>query len=353
MTEETAQAAGEALPAAPVASAPNLDEGGLTAEQAYEAYKNRNSPAASADTATAGTESAEADAAPEGTTVEDQVAEPENPAIEPPKSWSKDAHERWSKLDRETQEFLASRDSEDQKAIKRSFNEAAEQRKAVEAELVQAKEVRKQYESQLPVLMQTLQDAYQVNFADIKTMDDVVKLQAEDPFRFQAWQVHQMRLQAVKAETDKAETQKAQERQSKRAAYEAEQNKILVDLVPDMADSKKSVEMREQAVKMLTEDLGMKIEQLQRWNADGIGHEILSHAGIQKLIADRLTFKEIKAAPAKAIPKPVPTVQRPGVGRAPGAASADAIAATRNKLSGTGSVEDAYALYQAKKARAR
>jgi hypothetical protein len=49
--------------------------------------------------------------------------------------------------------------------------------------------------------MQELQSAQQNAFADIKTMDDVVKLQAEDPFRFQAWQVQQMRLQAAKAET--------------------------------------------------------------------------------------------------------------------------------------------------------
>jgi hypothetical protein len=86
---------------------------------------------------------------------------------------------------------------------------------------------------------------------------------------------------------------------------------------------------------------------------DDTGHEILSNAGIQKLIADGLKFREIKAAPPKAIPKPVPSVQKPGVARAPGAASADAIQATRNKLNGTGSVEDAFALYQAKKARAR
>jgi hypothetical protein len=35
-------------------------------------------------------------------------------------------------------------------------------------------------------------------FSDIKTMDDVVRLQHEDPNRFQAWQVYQMRLQAAK-----------------------------------------------------------------------------------------------------------------------------------------------------------
>src|SRR5438105_4945226 len=70
---------------------------------------------------------ADAESPEKETAAEDQETEPEVPAIEPPRSWSKEAHERWSKLDRETQEFLAARDSEDQKAIKRSFNEAAEQ----------------------------------------------------------------------------------------------------------------------------------------------------------------------------------------------------------------------------------
>ena len=352
MTDQTS-AAPAASEAAPTVSAPNLDSGeSYTAEQAFEAYQKRNSPAPAAE-APAGTESAQADAAPEGTTAEDQGNEPDLPAIDPPKSWSKDAHERWSKLDRETQEFLASRDSEDQKAIKRNLQEAADARKAAEAERKSALETKQKYDSQLPMLMRELESVNQAQFSDIKSMEDVVRLQAEDPFRFQAWQVHQMRMQAVKLEADKAEEQKSQERQSKRAAYEAEQNKLLIDLVPEMADPKKSVEIREKAVAMLTDDLGLKIDQLQRWMADDTGHEILSNAGIQQMIADRLKFKELKAAPAKAIPAPVPTVQKPGVGRAPGAASADAIQATRQKLNSTGSIEDAYALYQARKSRAR
>jgi hypothetical protein len=284
---------------------------------------------------------------------EDKEVEPAKPAIDPPKSWTKDLHDHWNTLDPVLQERIVARDREDQAAIKRAFNEAADARKAVEAELAQAKEARQKYDSQLPALMKELESVNQAQFSDIKSMEDVVKLQSEDPFRFQAWQVHQMRLQAAKQEADIADQRKSQERQSKRAAYEAEQNKLLVDLVPEMADPKKSIEIREQAVAMLTGDLGLKMDQLQRWMADDTGHEILSNAGIQKLIADRLKFNEIKAAPAKAIPKPVPSVQKPGVGRAPGAASADAIQATRNKLSSTGSAEDAYALYQAKKARAR
>lgn len=37
------------------------------------------------------------------------------------------------------------------------------------------------------------------NFADIKTTDDIVKMQIEDPARFQAWQVHKMRSEKTKA----------------------------------------------------------------------------------------------------------------------------------------------------------
>jgi hypothetical protein len=193
---------------------------------------------------------------------EDKEVEPAKPAIDPPKSWTKDLHDHWNTLDPVLQERIVARDREDQAAIKRAFNEAADARKAVEAELAQAKEARQKYDSQLPALMKELESVNQAQFSDIKSMEDVVKLQSEDPFRFQAWQVHQMRLQAAKQEADIADQRKSQERQSKRAAYEAEQNKLLVDLVPEMADPKKSIEIREQAVAMLTGDLGLKMDQL-------------------------------------------------------------------------------------------
>jgi hypothetical protein len=272
LTEE-ANAAPAAAEAAPVVHAPNLD-GGITAEEAFAAYQSkRNSPAESADTATAGTESAvEADAAPpeEATSEVAEVVEPEEtlPLIERPRSWTKD-------------------------------------------------------------------------------------VQVNDPFRFQEYQLYVWEQQAEQQDLREAESRKTQERQSKRAGYEAEQNKLLVELVPEMADPDKANDLRNRAIAMLTDDLGLKNDQLSRWMNDDTGHEILSNAGIQKLIADGLKFREIKAAPLKAIPKPIPHVQKPGAARAPGAAAADAIQATRNKLNGTGSVEDAFALYQAKKARAR
>lgn len=354
MTEQT-NAAPAASEAAPVVAAPNLVGGeSLTPEQAFEAYQNkRNPPAESASDATAGKESAQADAAPEGTTAEDHEAEPEVPAIDPPKSWSKDAHERWSKLDRETQEYLAARDSEDQKAIKRALNEAADERKATKAEREAVEQEKKAYQAKLPALMQALQDAQAGAYADIKTVDDVSRLAQEDPFRYLQWQAHQTKLQAVHAELQKAEGEKRSATRAELDAYQNEHDKQFLEFAPELADPKTKAEITDKAVKALVDDLGFKRSELEEFASDPRTAKLLFHSAFQKLVYNHLKFSDLRAAPPKAIPKPVPTVQKPGVGRAPGAASADAIQATRNKLNSTGSLEDAFALYQAKKARAR
>ena len=274
------------------------------------------------------------------------------PPIERPRSWAKELDEEWASYPREAQERIAKREQERDTAIRRSQNEAAEARKAAEAVQQAAEQARKDYEAKLPALMRELDSVNQATFADIKTMDDVVKLQAEDPFRFQAWQVHQMRLQAANQESARIEAVKAQERQARRANYEAEQHKVLVELVPEMDNPKSAAELRERAVKMLTDDLGLKNDQLTRWFADDTGYEILQNAGIQKLIADGLKYRDLLNAPKAVAAKPVPPVQKPGnASRQSGDAT---IQALENRLNKTGSLDDAFALYEAReRARSR
>src|SRR5207253_30754 len=98
------------------------------------------------------------------------------------------------------------------------------------------------------------EDTLQAEFGEIQTMADVRKLQAEDPFRFQQWQLRQMELASAQQERQANEQKALTDRQQKRAQYEQEQSKLLAEMVPEMADPKKSVEMRENAVKMLVED---------------------------------------------------------------------------------------------------
>ena len=366
MTTETAAPAGGELEPAPVVGLPNLFEASgddYSPEQAARDYEaKQNAPAESADDATAEKSEAKAeDAAPEGTTAEDAEGEPELPAIDPPKSWSKEAHERWSKLDRETQEFLAARDSEDQKAIKRSLQEAAEARKAAEAERLQAGELNKALAAKLPEMESAVQEYLSHKYPEFKTMDDVVQMarQADalaeaDPFtalklgnRVKAWEIDQQRIAHQLNAARVAAQNLAKEKQSEWTKFVHEESKAFADEVPEF--KAKEAEYSKKAGDVLRE-LGFTDEQLTKL-VSGEEKIALFDRRMQRLLFDRIRLSEIQAAPPKAIPKPVPAVQKPGVVAPRGAQAAENVQALRNKLSGSGSVEDAFALYQAKQRR--
>ena len=93
----------------------------------------------------------------------------EPPSIEPPRSWTKEAKERWASLPRETQEYLAEREQERDREFRRSQNEAADKLKGLTAKEQAVEQARQQYEAALPLLFQTLQHQQAGEFADIKT----------------------------------------------------------------------------------------------------------------------------------------------------------------------------------------
>lgn len=277
---------------------------------------------------------ASADPQPEAPSEVTEAVEPEEtlPPIDPPRSWTQAEKERFQSLPRETQEYLHTREQERDREFRRGQNEVAEKLKAISAKEQAAEQARQQYEAKQAAYVQNLEDALQNEFADVKSISDVRKMQAEDPFRFQQWQLRQMELSAAQAEKQATEQRNAQEQQSKRAAYEAEQNKLLVELVPEMADPNKATDLRQRAVKMLNDDLGLSNDTLGRWMQSDVGHEILSNAGIQKLIADGLRYQDIKSAP-KAVPQALPPVQRPGVSKPAQNSNAGRIQALEKQLS--------------------
>ncbi len=313
-----------------VISAPEGTPESLTVEEATAAMlaslkkPEKQPPAESAETATADPELAdEANTAPDqGTTDEDQ-------------------------LDPDTQKFLADRDSEDQKAIKRALNEAADIRKASEAERTKAEQARQQYLSKLPSVDDIQRMVNNGPFSDIHNQDDESALLKSDPFRYLELKDYQAKMSRIAFEVREAEQGKAQEKQSKRANYEAQENARLIELVPEMANPKTASELRERAITMLTDDLGLKTDLLTRWMADDTGHEILSNAGIQKLIADGLKYRDIKSAPKAVVKADLPPVQRPGTAQPKGATDSARIQALRATFDRTGSLDDAFALRQA------
>ncbi|WP_198164356.1 hypothetical protein, partial [Bradyrhizobium jicamae] len=222
-------------------------------------------PAESAEDATAEEELSDEDngAPPVEATAEDQETDPAaKPPLELPRSWTKDRAEHWAKLDPGTQEFLLEQDRKASEAIRRSQNELAEERNAVKAQREAAEKARQHYEAQLPVLMRELESNLQQSFGDIKTMDDVVRLQSEDPFRFQAWQVHQMRLQTAKSETDRVAKENETAQQNRWIEHVQSENAKAVEFIPDLADKDKAEKLTLRVARELLPDLGFKESEL-------------------------------------------------------------------------------------------
>jgi hypothetical protein len=279
-------------------------------------------------------------------------AEPaEVPPIEPPRSWTKEAKERWQSLPRETQEYLAEREQERDREVRRSQNETAEKLKGLTAKEQAVEQARQEYEAKLPAVMQALQDANAAHFSDIKTMDDVKRMAAEDPFRKIQWDAHQQALQAANWELQQAETRKAQEKQTKWTEFVQKENNLFVDKVPE-ADRPKLQEFMKNAPAFL-EDHGFTQQDLNDLASGKERVAVYDHR-FQSLILDAMKYRDAQKARTVATAKPVPPVQRPGVARPQGAGQSEALQALATKFERTGSLKDAAALRIAQtKAQAR
>lgn len=268
-----------------------------------------------------------------------QEAEPAaEPPIERPRSWTKDVDDVWQTLPRALQEKVAAREQEREREIRRSQNEAAEKSKAIQAEIAKAEQARKEYEAKLPALMETLRR--QSEFADIRSMDDVKKLQLEDPFRFQQWQIYQMDAQAAEQELQQAKAREATERQTKWTSHVQEENAKFAELVPEFADPVKAEKLTKSAVELL-HDKGFSDENLSAFASGQERLSIYDHR-LQSILFDALKYREAQKAKPVALPKPVPQVQRPGV--APPKSEGTAIQALSKQHERTGSVRDLGAL---------
>ena len=280
---------------------------------------------------------------------EPEAADPEAeelPPIEPPRSWTKDEQERFKSYPRELQAYLSEREQQRDRELRRSQNEAAEHRKAIEAELAKVDQARKEYEAKLPAIMQALQDAQAGAFADIKTVDDVQRLAAEDPFRYLQWQAHQQKLQAVAYEQEQAGKRQQQEHLASWTKFQNDENAKAAELHPELADPEKAKHLREGVVELFR-DKGFTDNDLNSMAA-GATYSPFDHRW-QSILVDALKYREAQKAKPVAVAKPVPPVQRPGVAPPRGAAKTENLQALSAKLDRSGSVDDALELLAARR----
>lgn len=296
----------------------------------------------------------EPDAQPEAAdpVASDHAPDPaDEPSVEPPRSWTKEAKERWQSLPRETQEYLATREQERDREVRRGQNEAAENRKAFEAERTAVTQARQQYEAALPALMQTLQSQQSGEFQDVQSMADVERLAAEDWPRFARFQAAQMKLQAVHAEVQASQSRQQEEYQHQWTAFASAQDKLFSERVPEFSDKAKASKLGDAAVNVLREVGFADRELAALWS--GQSSVSLRDHRVQLLILDGVRYRDAQKAAKAAVVKSLPPVQRPGVAQPRGAASEASIKALSQKVDERGSIKDVAALIAARRRAAR
>jgi len=305
--------------------------------------RNNESSAEGAETATADTQlSGEDNAAPERAPGENAENEPEEklPPVERPRSWSKDDDDDWNALPRARQEKIAANERAREADINQRINKAAETSKAAEAKVAQAEQARQAYEARQAAYTQALETALQSDFGDIRSLDDVRNLQANDPFRFQAWQVRQMELSAAQAEKQQVEGQKAQKHATEWAKFVQEESNAFADSTPEYKAKKADYDTKAAAV---LREIGFSDEELNRL-ASGEDKIPLFDRRIQQLLFDRIKLSEIKSAP-KAVAKPdLPPVVRPGTSKPAGSDQSEQVKDLTRKLNETGDIKFAQQL---------
>ncbi len=324
-------------------------------EQARESDPAVAVPAPAATPHESASAQVEADAAPPKTEVpgetESQAEPAEAPPIEPPRSWNKEAKERWQSLPRETQEYLAERERERERELRRGQNEAAEKLKGLTAKEQAADQARQQYESALPLLLDNLQSAMQGEFSDIKTMADVQKMAAEDWPRYVRWDAQQKQVAAVQQEMKGAEERRMAELKQRWTEFAKREDFLFTEKAPEMADKDKAAKLQGAAVSVLKE-LGFSDEELSRSYHGKQGMSLRDHR-VQLLVRDATLWHEAQAKAKAATAKPVPPVQRPGVSQGKGAEREAAIQNLNQQLdkaSGVNALRAAAKLVAARRA---
>lgn len=316
---------------------------------------------ASAETATPATESEAAEAAEDAAPVEEQATgetQDGDPAAEPPldrpRSWSKEKETIWTKLDRETQQYLLDHDSEVSKGVRNAQNEAAEKLKGLTAKEQAAEQARQQYEQASVNTLNVLYELQNSQFPEIKSFADAQKLSVEDPMRYVQWRSNQDLVEAKQREVAVAQQQRQQEFTQQWSDYASKQDQLLNERAPELADETTARKWTKAAQDVLQE-IGFKPEELaQAW--DGKASLSLRDHRTQLLVLKAAKYdeslKQQKTAKENVAKKPLPPVQRPGAAKpanAGAAAEVKNLQAQLHKSSGLAAVRIATQLASAQR----
>jgi len=201
-------------------------------------------------------------------------------------------------LPRETQAYVAAREQERERELRRSQNEAAEKLKGLIAKEQAAERARQHYEAALPALLQALQGLHAGAFADVTSEADVDRLAAADPPRFMTWQAHRMQMDMLENEMRQARERQAHDSQAKWSAFASEQDRLILARAPELSDLRRAQKAVDAAVRVLT-DIGFSEDELVRAWAGEQFVSLRDHR-IQLLVFESIRYREQREAMAAA-----------------------------------------------------
>lgn len=296
----------------------------------------QDSPAMSAESATPDPQSPTGDAEPQDNPApigdEQTQGEPaETPPIDPPVSWDADGKAKFAALPRDVQEYVSKREADRNAEIRRLQNEAARIRQAAEVQRTQGTTQLQSLTKDLHSLAGALQQQVMGEFADIRSLDDEIRLSRENPARYVELDAKRKLLAQAQQAQQVLAFQHQQEQDQQRQRAMAEGRKRLAEAAPDlMSDDAKGEENRSALFGYLTK-AGYSQEELGRVpdpRAFAVAWKAYKY--------DQAMAKQAQARKAGIQP---PTVVKPGA--ANGVSNVEGLQAAKQQLRKTGSLNDA------------
>jgi hypothetical protein len=263
-------------------------------------------------------------------------------AIDLPASWSADYAETWKAAPPELRKIIADREAEREAGVNRKLQEAAEQRKQFETAREQAVAQAQTHVQQLQHLSQALHQQLLSEFPEVQSPADLAKLASEDPARFMQWQAKQIVLQQANQAIAAQQRQQQELQQQKIRDWAAEQDKLIVQLVPEWKDKgKRDSEL--QAVKAYAVDQGMPAEHAEQPIA----------AWALNMARKAMLYDKAKKAAPQAKVVNLPKVMKPGAAPEAGEAERTRADQALKDFRKTGSLQDAARALAARRAAQR
>lgn len=238
---------------------------------------------------------------------ENEEIEAELPPIDLPTSWKAEEKEHWETLPRETQEYIAQRESQREKFVQSKAQEAAQARQHAEQ---QALEALQQHYAQTEQVLQQYAQQFEPRQPDpsLIVTDPQAYAQQEAAYRYNLAQRQQTQQAAEQARSEAERAAMALEQQERQAevAY-------LSEHFPEYLDAERGPQLQ-QELSAIANELGYPPELISQARAQDIiaMHKVATFKSKADKYDALMASKMEKVRSAKQLPK----VAAPGVSRA-------------------------------------